>query len=228
MALEHVATQHDCRTTRPPRRMRTRPGAFRIDRRGVHLRTVRTPFAWDNPTPSPHRSLPALLAVCTRPHVQASVVGRTAAKIGKMQMQPCRFASVSACVRTPLLISLPQGELQCGESCSALTCLAGDEDGDVTDRDTGPGCDAFPRGHFDRGRAAGASDPTDLGNSDHPSVRIAADFDIEVLTDHRATHTLSDTSGTAVAQGSWAPQSGLNSHRCFSREDNGRRESVMR
>src|SRR5271163_654119 len=91
----------------------------------------------------------------------------------------------------------------------ALTRLARHEDGDVTDGDARAGGDAFPRGQLDRAAVAGAGEPTDLGDPDHPPVGLARDVDLEALTDGREVHPTSDAVDTAVAHRLCASQCGL-------------------
>src|ERR1700728_1770551 len=50
-----------------------------------------------------------------------------------------------------------------------LAGLAYDKNGDIADRDAGPGGDAFPCHHLDRGPTAGAGNLLYLGHSDHSS-----------------------------------------------------------
>jgi hypothetical protein len=78
----------------------------------------------------------------------------------------------------------------------ALADLAVDVHRYVADGDTGPHRDAFTSGQFDRGATMRASAPADLGNVNHPPIRVASDFDVEALADRRACNAGSESLGS--------------------------------
>src|SRR5689334_19019951 len=96
-----------------------------------------------------------------------------------------------------------------------LAGLARDVHRDVPDRDAGPSRDAFACRQLHGGPAVGAGRPADLGNPDHPSVRVASDVDVDALADHRTLHAGSVPLPAGHAQRLAAKQSGLNGHGCF-------------
>jgi hypothetical protein len=69
------------------------------------------------------------------------------------------------------------------------------ENRDVADRDAGLGGDAPARRQLDRRSAAGVGDAIDLGDPDQPPVHLAADLDVEALTDGRRSDAASSVLG---------------------------------